>query len=129
MAPSVNQIENHPYLQQPELLQYCKDAGIVVFSYSPLAPLTKKTDGPVTPIVEELAKKYGRTPAQILLRWNLQGGKGVITTSTRPEGAGQVLNGLFDFELSDEDTIRIDTQGATTPFRAYWTSCPMESSL
>jgi len=124
---SVNQIENHPYLQQPELLQYCKGAGIVVTSYAPLAPLTKKTDGPVSPKIEQLAQQYGRTAAQILIRWNLQGGKGVITTSTRPEGIGQLLPGLFDFELTAEEMGAIDTMGASTPHRAYWTSCPMDS--
>lgn len=98
-------------------------------SYSPLACLTKKKDGPVTEVVETIAARHHRTPAQVLLRWNLQGGKAVITTSTRPEGTAQVLNGLFDFELTRDEMCRIDAEGATTPFRAYWTQCPMDSVL
>ena len=114
-------------MQQPELVKYCQEAGILVCSYSPLVPLTKHKDGPVTALAGSLAVKYGCTPAQVLLRWNLQGGKGVITTSTRPEGTGEVLAGLFDFELSAEDVRAIDAAGASSPFRAYWTKCPMES--
>ena len=88
-APCSNQIENHPNLQQPELLQFCRTHDIVVTSYAGLVPMTneKVRDGQsgVSPLVASLAKKYGVTDSQVLQRWNLQGGKGVITTSTKPE--------------------------------------------
>jgi diketogulonate reductase-like aldo/keto reductase len=65
--PVVNQIELHPYLQQNELRKYHAKHDILTCAYGPLTPLTTKKDGPVTAVVEEIAKAQGKTPAQVHL--------------------------------------------------------------
>ena len=63
--PVVNQIEYHPYLQQPKLRAYLEKNDILLSAYAPLVPLTTKADGPLSPVVEKIAKKEGKTPAQV----------------------------------------------------------------
>jgi hypothetical protein len=63
--PVVNQIEFHPYLQQPKLRAYLEKNDILLSAYAPLVPLTTKKDGPLTPVIEKIAKKEGKTPAQV----------------------------------------------------------------
>jgi 2-dehydropantolactone reductase len=63
--PVINQIEFHPYLQQNKLRQYLAENDILLEAYAPLVPLTTKTDGPLTPIIDKIAKKQGKTPAQV----------------------------------------------------------------
>jgi len=82
IVPAVNQVEFHPLLQQQELLSYCKQKGM--------------------PVIADLAQKYGKTPAQIILRWDLQLGVVTIPKSIR-EARIQENAGVFDFTLSDED--------------------------
>jgi diketogulonate reductase-like aldo/keto reductase len=66
-------VEFNPYVYKAsrELIEYCKSNGIAIEAYTPLGPISYKPGGPVDEVVEELAKKYNRTPAQILLKWNL----------------------------------------------------------
>lgn len=66
--PVVNQIEYHPYLQQPKLHAYLEKNDILLSAYAPLVPLTTKADGPLSPVVEKIAKKEGKTPAQVSLK-------------------------------------------------------------
>lgn len=63
--PVINQIEFHPYLQQKKLLAYLAENDILVAAYAPLAPLTSKKDGPLTAVIEKIAEKEGKTPAQV----------------------------------------------------------------
>jgi diketogulonate reductase-like aldo/keto reductase len=63
--PVINQIEFHPYLQQNKLRKYLAENDILLEAYAPLVPLTTKTNGPLTPVIERIAKKEGRTPAQV----------------------------------------------------------------
>ena len=63
--PVINQIEFHPYLQQPKLCAYLAKNDILLSAYAPLVPLTTKTDGPLSSVVEKIAKKEGKTPAQV----------------------------------------------------------------
>jgi diketogulonate reductase-like aldo/keto reductase len=69
----------HPYVYKAsrELIEYCKSNGIAIEAYAALGPISYKPGGPVDEVVEELAKKYNRTPSQILLKWNLI--KGLIS--------------------------------------------------
>jgi 2,5-diketo-D-gluconate reductase A len=97
VAPAVNQIELHPRLQQQELRDFHREHGIVTESWSPLGRGALLDD----PVVEKIAAATGRTPAQVLLRWNVQLGCVVIPRSVRPERIEQNAR-LFDFELSDE---------------------------
>lgn len=96
--PMVNQIEFHPYLYQKELLEYCKENNILVEAYSPLAKGTKMNDQKLL----EIAKRYKKTWAQIMLRWALQHGVSVIPKSVNEERIKENIN-IFDFEISEED--------------------------
>jgi diketogulonate reductase-like aldo/keto reductase len=99
VVPAVNQIELHPMLQQRATRDYCEQRGIRVESYSPLMQ-----GGEVLghPIIVELAERYRRTPAQIVLRWHLQSGLIVIPKSVTPERIRENI-ALFDFALTAED--------------------------
>ncbi|SES18542.1 aldo/keto reductase [Salipaludibacillus aurantiacus] len=98
VVPAVNQIEYHPWLTQPELHEYCKDKGIQLEAWSPLTRGRKFDD----PRLMKLAEKYGKTPAQILLRWDLQNGVVTIPKSVTPSRIKQNTE-LFDFELTGEE--------------------------
>ena len=103
VMPTVNQIEYHPFLGQPELLDFCKANKIQVEAWSPLM------QGQIVnvPIVQQLAKKYNKTPAQIALRWNLQHHVVTIPKSSRPSRIEENAQ-LFDFALSQEDMSQLD---------------------
>lgn len=96
-VPSVNQIEQHPRLNQAELHQANAEHDIITQSYSPLG-VGRLIDDPT---VTSIAAEYGRTPAQVLIRWNLQHDNTVISRSSNPQRAAQNLD-VFDFELADE---------------------------
>jgi len=102
VKPMVNQIELHPLLTQRETVDFCRREGIVVESWSPI--MQGRLD---LPLLRELAEKYGKTPAQIVIRWHLQHGYVVITKSSREERIAENSR-VFDFELSGEDMRRID---------------------
>ncbi|EME84320.1 uncharacterized protein MYCFIDRAFT_152559 [Pseudocercospora fijiensis CIRAD86] len=85
VVPAVNQIEAHPYLQQPELTKYCKDRGILVEAYSPLG--NNQTGEPRTvddPKVHEIAKAVGLDPGAVLAAWGVQRGTVVLPKSVTP---------------------------------------------
>jgi 2,5-diketo-D-gluconate reductase A len=95
--PAVNQIELHPLLNQDEMRKANAQHNVVTQSYTPLA-LGKLVDNPT---VTSVAGEYGKTPAQVLLRWNVQLGNSVIFRSTKPERIASNLD-IFDFELAAE---------------------------
>lgn len=102
VKPVLNQIELHPRLQQSELRAFHARHGIITQSWTPLGQ-SKSFDNPV---IMSICEKYGRTPAQIVLRWHVQLGCAVIPRSTNPERMAQNM-ALFDFSLSDEDMTAI----------------------
>jgi 2,5-diketo-D-gluconate reductase A len=97
VTPAVNQIELHPLLNQDEMRKANAQHNVVTQSYTPLA-LGKLVDNPT---VTSVAGEYGKTPAQVLLRWNVQLGNSVIFRSTKPERIASNLD-IFDFELAAE---------------------------
>jgi 2,5-diketo-D-gluconate reductase A len=97
VTPVVNQIELHPLLNQDDLRKANAQHNVVTQSYTPLA-LGKLMDNPA---VTSVAAEYGKTPAQVLLRWNVQLGNSVIFRSSEPERIASNLD-IFDFELADE---------------------------
>lgn len=99
----VNQVEHHPYLTQKELHQFCKEQGIEFEAWSPLGRGRILTD----PVIVELGEKYKKTPAQIILRWDLQNEVVTIPKSVHKERIIDNAN-VFDFELSIEDMQAID---------------------
>jgi 2,5-diketo-D-gluconate reductase A len=97
VVPAVNQIELHPLLNQAELRKANAQHNVVTESYSPLA-LGGLLDNPT---VTSIAAEYGRAPAQVLIRWNLQLGDAVIFRSAKPERIASNFD-VFDFELAAE---------------------------
>ncbi|HET7075464.1 MAG TPA: aldo/keto reductase [Mycobacterium sp.] len=97
VTPAVNQIELHPLLNQAELRKADAQHNVVTQSYTPLV-LGRLTDNPT---VTSIAGEYGKTPAQVLLRWNLQLGNAVIFRSAKAEHIASNLD-VFDFELAAE---------------------------
>lgn len=102
IMPMVNQIEFSPRLTQNELCSFCKNNDIQVEAWSPLM------QGKVFEIelLQELAQKYNKTIAQIVLRWNIQMDVVTIPKSVTPERIAQNFN-VFDFEISKDDMHRI----------------------
>ncbi|HSS23321.1 MAG TPA: aldo/keto reductase [Mycobacterium sp.] len=96
-TPAVNQIELHPLLNQDETRKANAQHNIVTQAYTPLV-LGKLMDNPT---VTSVAGEYGKTPAQVLLRWNLQLGNAVIFRSAKAEHIASNLD-IFDFELAAE---------------------------
>lgn len=103
IVPAVNQVEFHPHLVQPDLLAYCRAKGIQVEAWSPLMQGQVVDDATIT----GLAKKHGKTPAQIVLRWDLQHGVVTIPKSATPARIRENAD-LFDFELPADDMLALD---------------------
>lgn len=103
VVPVVNQIECHPYLSQEPLREFCRTRGIQVTAWAPLGRTNVFED----PVIQALAKDYGRTSAQIILRWEIQNGIIVIPKSVHSERI--IANSkVFDFELKQEDMKKMD---------------------
>ncbi len=103
VTPAVNQIELHPLLNQDEMRKADAQHNVVTQSYTPLA-LGKLMDNPT---LGSVAAQYGKTPAQVLLRWNLQLGNAVVFRSAKAEHIATDLD-VFDFELAAEHVDAIN---------------------
>jgi 2,5-diketo-D-gluconate reductase A len=121
--PEANQIELHPWSQKPKLVEYLNQRGIVPIAYSSLVPLSSwraapgqasakteamkadsdRTDSPF----KTLARKYGVTEAQVLLRWGIQKGYPVLPKSTNPERLRQNAD-VFSFSIDDVDMAALE---------------------
>jgi 2,5-diketo-D-gluconate reductase A len=102
-VPAANQIELHPYLQNREVRSYDEEHGIATEAWSPIAQGEVLDD----PVLSEVAEKVGRTPAQVVLRWQVQQGNIVFPKSVTPERIRENFE-IFDFELEPCDIERID---------------------
>ena len=101
--PMVNQVEFHPRLTQKELLEFCKDHNIQLEAWGPLMR-ARILDHPT---LVELAEKHAKTPAQIVLRWELELGVVTIPKSVHEKRIKENAD-IFDFELSSDDIAKID---------------------
>lgn len=99
VVPVVNQVERHPYFQQRELQDFCEKHHIIIEAYS---PLMNGKDVLNDSVVKEIAKAYGKTAAQVILRWHLQTGVITIPKSVTPSRIEENFD-VFDFELTAED--------------------------
>lgn len=114
IKPVTNQVECHPYLNQNRLLKFCADRDITLTAYSPLGspdrPWAKPED--VKLLDDEkivaMAAKYGKSPAQVVLRWQVQRGVIVIPKSVTPSRIVE-NSSLFDFKLTDDEMTEMDT--------------------
>lgn len=100
--PAVNQVELHVFLQQPELLKYCKQKNITVEAYSPLA----HAENMDSPVLRKIAAKHKKSYAQIMLRWCVQVGTVVLPKSVTPERVRENID-IFNFELDRADMTSI----------------------
>lgn len=103
VKPAVNQIEYHPYLVQADAINVCDEHNIAITAWSPLMQGNFKDE----PLFAEIAKAYGKTPAQIVLRWCLQNDIIIIPKSSNKDRIAQNAD-LFDFEISEPHMIAID---------------------
>lgn len=105
VVPAVNQIELSPYNYRTRLdvIEFCAAHNILVQAYSPLTKARKLDD----PVLSEIGLRYGKTPAQVLIRWALDKGFVALPKSVRPERIAENFD-VFDFVLSPEDTLTLD---------------------
>lgn len=118
VKPAILQTEVHPYSQEKELKAFLEKEGIVIQAWYPLghgdAALLKE------PVFTTLAGKYGKSNAQIILRWHIQSGNVVIPGSKNPDHIRDNFD-LFDFELTEEEMEEI---AAVDQEKRYYTSTP-----
>jgi diketogulonate reductase-like aldo/keto reductase len=113
VMPAVNQVEIHVFLQQPELVKYCQKNNILVEAYSPLAhgkPMDNET-------IATIAKKHGKSYAQIMLRWCVEQDLVVLPKSVTPNRIQENID-IFDFQLDDADIKAIT--GQNQDLRTAW---------
>jgi 2,5-diketo-D-gluconate reductase A len=115
IVPAVNQVEVHPYYNQPALRAVHAQHGIVTQAWSPLggvyvyrpsdpeAPKSALRD----PVITGMAERHGKSPAQVVLRWHLDSGRSAIPKSVRPERIAENLD-VFGFELTPGEVAAID---------------------
>ncbi|HTB96867.1 MAG TPA: aldo/keto reductase [Terracidiphilus sp.] len=100
IKPSVVQVESHPYLPEKELLEFCKEKGIVFLAFAPLGHGSRP--GPLEdPVIAAIAARVGKTPAQVLLAWAVQRGTALLTT---PKSAARAREN-FDISELPEDAL------------------------
>lgn len=112
IKPAVVQVESHPYLPEWELLDFCREQGIVLQAFAALghAMEPKIVDDPV---ITSIAKRVGKTPAQVVLAWAVQRGTAFLTTSTKPRR----IQENFEISTLPEDALREIRDGITTSVR------------
>lgn len=113
IRPAINQVELHVFLQQPELLAYCKEQGITVEAYSPLA----HGHGLDDPVLAQIAQKHHKTPAQIMLRWCIEVGAVPLPKSVHPERIAENF-AIFDFALDAAEMMAL--KGLNKNMRTAW---------
>ena len=115
IKPAVLQVEMHPYLTQKKLLRMARENGIQVMAFSNLASASyvelggaQPDESPCNlPAVTEIAAKYSKSPAQVLLRWGVQRGTAVIPKSSKVERVIENMT-IYDFNLTAAEMAVID---------------------
>ncbi|EHI10767.1 aldo/keto reductase [Mycolicibacterium thermoresistibile] len=112
VTPAVNQIELHPLLNQADLRKVHAERNVLTQAYSPLGVGNLLAD----PTIGAVAQAHGKSPAQVLLRWNLQLGNAVVVRSSNPDRMRENL-AVFDFELTDDEMNTINGMDNGTRYR------------
>lgn len=102
ITAAVNQIEVNPYLTQDEVRRFCAEHQIAVEAWSPLARRNALAD----PTIDDIARRVGKTPAQVILRWTIERGDIVFPKSVTPSRIRENID-IFDFELTGDDVEAI----------------------
>lgn len=106
VLPVVNQIESHPYFQNDEVIDFCKEKNIMPQAWCPLGG--SYSDLKNNALFEELSGNYSKSPAQIILRWHIQRNMLIIPRTQNKERLRDNMD-IFDFELSSEDVKKISS--------------------
>lgn len=104
IKPQLVTVECHPYFAQSDLREYLSQYGIVIEAWYPLGHGDKGLQE--EPVFTKLAEKYGKTPAQVILRWHVQMGTSIIPGSKNPTHIADNAD-IFDFELTDEEMTEV----------------------
>jgi diketogulonate reductase-like aldo/keto reductase len=115
VVPAVNQIELHPYFQQAELQRLHAQHGILTQAWSPIGGITSYYGGGKKstfddPTLLDIARRYGKSTAQVMLRWHLQEGRSAIPKSVKPARIAENF-AVFDFELNRDEIASINALG------------------
>ena len=109
IKPAVVQVESHPYLPETELLEFCKEKGIVLLAFAPLGHGMRP--GPLeNPVITAIAARVGKTPAQVLLAWAVQRGTALLTTPRSADRAKENFNVSALPEDAFDEINRIQTR-------------------
>jgi len=106
IKPAVVHVESHPYLPEWELLDYCRENGIVLQAFAALGH-SSEPNLLADPVITTIAKRVGKTPAQVALAWGLQRGTALLTTSKTPSR----IKENFDVSTLPEDAVREINEG------------------
>ena len=112
IKPAVVHVESHPYLPQWELLDYCRENGIVLQAFAALGH-SSEPNLLEDPVITAIAKRVDKTPAQVLLAWAIQRGTALLTTSKTPSR----IKENFDVSTLPEDAMREISEGITSRVR------------
>lgn len=115
IIPAANQIELHPYFTQPDVQAADAEHGILTQAWSPIGGITfypgwggaDRRNVMEDPTIAAIVRVYGKSPAQVMLRWHLQQGRSAIPKSTNPVRIAENFD-VFDFELSADELAAID---------------------
>ncbi|TQD82739.1 hypothetical protein C1H46_031708 [Malus baccata] len=128
VKPAVNQIETHPYFQRESLVKFCQKHGICVTAHTPLGGAVANSEwfGSVSclddPVLKNLAEKYKKTAAQVVLRWRIQRNTVVIPKTSKLERLKENFQ-VFDLELTKEDMdliAKVDRKHRTNQPAKFW---------
>nr|XP_022912061.1 uncharacterized protein LOC111423039 [Onthophagus taurus] len=111
--PAVNQVEWHPFYHQSDLKNYCKQKGILLQAYSSLGG-TNNPDLMTNEVVVEIAKNLNKSPSQVLLKWAVQQGVGIIPKARSKSHIEENIN--LDFEIPEKDLDKLNNIGTMTKF-------------
>ena len=119
VQPAINQIEYHPYLQHGNLVDFHRKNNIATSAFGPLTAVTKASPGPLDDTYTALAKKYGVTPGEVALRWVIDQGIVVLTTSAK-EDRLKGYQKVSQFKLTPKEVETILETGKEKHFRGFW---------
>jgi diketogulonate reductase-like aldo/keto reductase len=119
VKPVTNQVELHPYCYDQALHSLCSSSGVVLTAYGPLSPIVRFSGGPVDAVVDAAAARHGKSPEQVLLKWGVQKGFVVVTTTSK-EGRMREFAQLDGWELEEGEVDEITRVGATHHRRKFW---------
>ncbi|KAF7552892.1 hypothetical protein G7046_g7271 [Stylonectria norvegica] len=120
IKPAVNQIEMHPYLQQPDLWAYLKDNDIRIEGFASLTPLKEPSPDALGEMCSQLANKYGVSESAVLLRWVIDQGAAVVTTSAKRERLDEYMAHIPTFRLTLAEVEQISMSSGTKRQRMFF---------